>query len=263
VYTRCPQCQTTFRLTAAQLKARDGKVRCGRCQNVFQAEQHLVPQTAKPAKGPARKRATRKPASTAPDSPARAVDAKSPGPSTEPATSNTEQVPEPIALSPRRRNLTPVWTAGSALLTLAALAQVVVFYGQSLVRQASWLRPVITGTCQYLPCRLLAPIDLRQIDLSETRVTPHPRYDRVLRVKATITNRADYAQPYPLLEVSLIDHQGLLVARRAYPPRDYLGKSEAIASGLPPHVAVHVGLDITSPGTKASGYEVLLLPPSD
>jgi len=148
-------------------------------------------------------------------------------------------------------------------LVLIAFAQVIIFYGQSLGRQAAWLRPVIAGTCEYLPCRYLAPIDLRRIDLSETRVTPHPRYDRVLRVKATIINRADYAQPYPLLEVSLIDHQGHLVARRAYPPSEYLRKAESIAAGLPPNVAIHVGLDITSPGVKASGYEVLLLPPSE
>lgn len=42
--TRCPQaeCQTTFRVTPEQLKARGGKVRCGHCQHVFNALDHLV-----------------------------------------------------------------------------------------------------------------------------------------------------------------------------------------------------------------------------
>jgi hypothetical protein len=66
-----------------------------------------------------------------------------------------------------------------------------------------------------------------------------------------------------LLEVSLIDSQGQLVARRAYQPREYLSKPEAIQQGLPPQVAVNVQLDITSSGAQASGYEVLLLPPSE
>ena len=35
--TRCPACQTIFRVTAEQLKARAGKVRCGQCQAVFNA----------------------------------------------------------------------------------------------------------------------------------------------------------------------------------------------------------------------------------
>lgn len=39
--TRCPQCATTFRITPEQLRARGGKVRCGSCQGVFNAFDHL------------------------------------------------------------------------------------------------------------------------------------------------------------------------------------------------------------------------------
>ncbi|HEX5803065.1 MAG TPA: DUF3426 domain-containing protein [Azospira sp.] len=35
--TCCPACATTFRVTPEQLKARAGKVRCGKCQTVFNA----------------------------------------------------------------------------------------------------------------------------------------------------------------------------------------------------------------------------------
>lgn len=40
--TRCPACQTTFRVTPVQLKARAGKVRCGQCQTVFNALDSLL-----------------------------------------------------------------------------------------------------------------------------------------------------------------------------------------------------------------------------
>lgn len=40
--TRCPQCGTTFRVTREQLKARQGRVRCGACQGVFDALDALV-----------------------------------------------------------------------------------------------------------------------------------------------------------------------------------------------------------------------------
>lgn len=40
--TRCPECNTTFRVTPEQLKARAGDVRCGACQNVFNALDTLV-----------------------------------------------------------------------------------------------------------------------------------------------------------------------------------------------------------------------------
>lgn len=40
--TRCPHCETTFRVTAEQLKARRGQVRCGACRGVFDALGSLV-----------------------------------------------------------------------------------------------------------------------------------------------------------------------------------------------------------------------------
>jgi predicted Zn finger-like uncharacterized protein len=43
--TRCPNCATTFRVTPDQLKARQGKVRCGRCQAVFNALETLDEET--------------------------------------------------------------------------------------------------------------------------------------------------------------------------------------------------------------------------
>lgn len=40
--TRCPDCATHFRVTAEQLKARSGRVRCGECQHVFNALDSLI-----------------------------------------------------------------------------------------------------------------------------------------------------------------------------------------------------------------------------
>lgn len=40
--TRCPACETRFRVTAEQLKARSGRVRCGECQHVFNALDSLI-----------------------------------------------------------------------------------------------------------------------------------------------------------------------------------------------------------------------------
>jgi predicted Zn finger-like uncharacterized protein len=40
--TRCPRCQTTFRVTPEQIKARQGRVRCGECMDVFNALDTLI-----------------------------------------------------------------------------------------------------------------------------------------------------------------------------------------------------------------------------
>jgi predicted Zn finger-like uncharacterized protein len=42
MFTRCPKCQTVFRISAAVLQMADGDVRCGSCSEVFNALQTLV-----------------------------------------------------------------------------------------------------------------------------------------------------------------------------------------------------------------------------
>ena len=41
-YTRCPSCKTVFRVTDAQLALRDGMVRCGHCQTIFDGVAELI-----------------------------------------------------------------------------------------------------------------------------------------------------------------------------------------------------------------------------
>lgn len=40
--TRCPHCQTAFRLVPDQLRLAEGWVRCGRCDQIFPATEHLL-----------------------------------------------------------------------------------------------------------------------------------------------------------------------------------------------------------------------------
>lgn len=43
--TRCPNCQTQFRVTTAQLALREGKVRCGSCRDIFNGREHAFDYT--------------------------------------------------------------------------------------------------------------------------------------------------------------------------------------------------------------------------
>src|SRR5688500_2207961 len=40
--TQCPNCETTFRVTAEILRVADGQVRCGRCHTQFDALERLL-----------------------------------------------------------------------------------------------------------------------------------------------------------------------------------------------------------------------------
>lgn len=244
-YTRCPECQTIFHVTPAQLEARGGLVRCGICASAFQADQHLFDSLpgnhAPPAEG----------ARTEPMAPPDAV-------TTRPAIP-ADDLPlmSEFPLAPKRRRLpTAVWLAGSLLLALLLLAQAAYFFAAELARDAR-LRPWLAQYCEQLGCSLRAPGGTAAVELAQTSVAPHPRYENALRLRAVLVNRTVMAQPYPLLEVSLTDSEGNMLARRAFTAAQYL---EAPPGGtLAPAVATAARLDVTNADGKAVGYEIRLV----
>lgn len=119
--TRCPHCQTTFRIRLEQLAVAKGAVRCGSCLQVFKAIDHLVPatassatpnaSTAKPAakkaptavkKAPAQKPAAQQTAALKPET--RKTAAKAPQPKPAAAkpkpTVSFDDIPDQIADDP-------------------------------------------------------------------------------------------------------------------------------------------------------------------
>src|SRR5688572_20066104 len=52
LFTRCPECETTFRVTDETLKKANGQVRCGRCASVFNAYTELQDPGAKSSGAP-------------------------------------------------------------------------------------------------------------------------------------------------------------------------------------------------------------------
>jgi len=127
--TCCPACETRFRVTPEQLKVRSGKVRCGKCQTIFNALDSLLeataqatatpPATASPPVAAAAGKPTAHPAAT--PVPARSA-SPSPiarGPSM-PAPSGLSALPD--TLPPPAAPVTPVppATAGGAVAQIDA-----------------------------------------------------------------------------------------------------------------------------------------------
>ncbi|EYS96357.1 hypothetical protein CF68_20740 [Cupriavidus sp. SK-4] len=83
--TRCPACRTAFRLVADQLRLRQGLVRCGQCETVFDAREHLI-EIPLPADA----------ASSASSAPSAATSpAAPPAPSAPPASAEAAPAPQP------------------------------------------------------------------------------------------------------------------------------------------------------------------------
>ncbi|MBI3571112.1 MAG: DUF3426 domain-containing protein [Gammaproteobacteria bacterium] len=250
LHTRCPQCQTIFHVTPTQLEARAGLVRCGICASAFQADQNLIetlPNNHRAAHTPA----TEEIARTDP------IERTITGPPDSPADDDLPLMNEFPLVPERRRTPTAVWLLGGALLLVLLAAQVAYFYAPQLARDAR-LKPWLALYCERTSCDLKPPRGTSSIELVQTSVAPHPRYENALRLQAVLVNRAEQAQPYPVMEVSLTDSEGQVLARRSFTPAQYL-ESPAPHDALTPNVAVRARLDVTNADGHTVGYEIRLV----
>jgi predicted Zn finger-like uncharacterized protein len=140
------------------------------------------------------------------------------------------------------------------LLVLLMCAQWIFFNRAELASNKDW-RPYLEQACTYLHCSLPLQVDLTQLELLQRDVRQHPRVEEALLVNATLSNQADFTQPYPVLEVSFTDLGGNTVAARRFRPIEYMIDSYTIKRGMPPGEPVPVVLEIVDPGKSAASYQ--------
>ena len=142
------------------------------------------------------------------------------------------------------------------LLALAGLAgQYIAYHFDELARQDQY-RPWFAQACPELGCTLPSKVDVEQIRSSNLVVRSHPDFSGALVVDAIIYNRANFSQPFPLLEMRFADLNGQLIASRRFKPSEYLSGELAGQSEMPPQTPIHISLDILDPGSKAVNYSL-------
>ena len=146
--------------------------------------------------------------------------------------------------------------SGTAIIFLVLLlaTQWVFFNRAELAREQDW-RPGLEQFCKFLHCSLPLRVDLSQLKLLNRDVRQHPRVDEALLVNATLSNQADFTQPYPVLEVNFSGLDGSPVAARHFRPIEYVSDSYAVKHGMPPGEPVPVVLEILDPGEAAASYQ--------
>ena len=252
MYTRCPECRTPFRITRTQLTARGGLVRCGKCQAVFSASEHLL-WFAPAAETPANETPTV-------DEPKRRTRRKRRGAHTD--DRNDPAIPTISELSwarPPRRLHPLVWATINVALLVGLLVQGLYFYRHEIARNEA-LQPLVAQYCYWLACDIDTAEPWVAPELGTTTIAPHPRFANALRLRAVLVNRTDTPKLHPRMEIALTDSTGTVLARRIFQPRDYL---EAPTPDMQPNVAVPALVDLTNPDGKAVGYEIQLLPPAE
>lgn len=298
--TRCPHCQTRFRVTPEQLKARQGQVRCGACQGVFNALDTLADE---PAPAPLPAVAAPEPPDTTDDAPAAATaetadtppaeesrpwrDGESvadaaesaplaeatPAPPVEAPPAVPAETPTPPAEAPAADVVAPSqpWDAPpprprrwpwalGALLLLALAALQFLFIFRV---ELAVLTPALRPALA-AGCELLGcalPRPRKPELIGIDTSDLVPAGPEHLLLTATLKNRAPFDQEYPHLELTLTDARDAALARKVLAPADYLPDDRPAPAGFAARSELAVRLTVAADGVPAAGYRLYLFYP--
>lgn len=204
---RCPACQTAFKVTPEQLAVANGMVRCGHCQQVFDA--------GGPGQG------------TAPDgaptaSAAKPVPASAPSaPATQVLSFLRDNTPSATALDAwlRRPRVQLGLKVALGVLALALGLQWLLYARDRLAANDPSWQPVLNGLCAPFGCEVAPLRELQALRIESTvlqrRVPDQFVFELVLK------NTAPRALATPAVELSLTDASGQLLVRRVLLPSDW------------------------------------------
>ena len=146
------------------------------------------------------------------------------------------------------------WAIGAAVLMLALVAQVVHAERDQLIRNPA-VGPLLARVYSLIGLPLLAPTDLSSYELRQWGAASDATQAGRLLLRASIVNRASYAQPYPLLRLVLQDRFGTTVGVRDIEPVDYL-PGTGTGNLLEPGQRADAEVRIVDPGKDAVGFEM-------
>ena len=248
--TRCPVCATVFRVSREQLAARGGRVRCGKCGNVFDGvgglleegrERRLVLEPS-PQLGlfdPAHKAALSQ-------------------------VADDEVVAEFLAEpEPRSWRSIALWGLLALIAAAGLAAQVAYRYRTEIAVLAPNTRAALERACRVLRCEVALPRRPELMSIESSDLQADSRRENVIVLNAVIRNRAPFPQDYPALELTLTDETDRPVVRRVLRPGDYLdaGRRAALAQGIAPGAEAVLRVFLDSERARATGYRLYLFYP--
>lgn len=287
--TKCPACNTLFRVTPQQLQAQRGQVRCGQCMKVFDGLGGMtsIPEPVAAGVPPATAREPVPAASTPAAKPAEAVEIESerafpeftleplagqdtaaretlappvPAAAVMPSSLNADEmgIPDALPEAPRRSRL---WAVGSMLLLLALTAQAAYYYRTELAANYPGLKPAMTKVCEALGCVVPLPQrpKLISVEASDLQAVD-PARPHVIQLTATLRNQAKYDLGYPALDLVLTNSKDHTLARRIFQPAEYLERGRDVHAGLAANAEITISLSLDTGTLGAAGFRLDLLP---
>lgn len=170
------------------------------------------------------------------------------------AAPGSYSLPPQLESRPVRATMRTLFYGMSILMLIAALLVQYGYNHRIPLRENPTLRPWLDALCQLTNCPMPPKRDPGKIELVDNMMQSHPRYQNSLLVTATLINRADYPQPYPIVEITMTDLEQHVVAQRTFRPEEYLAGDFAGMS-FTPNVEVPLMLELSDPGDSAVGFK--------
>ena len=267
LYTRCPNCDTTFRVTTQQLQVSGGQVRCGHCDSIFDAFATLTAQEPQLA--------SREPAASAAQQPRQdqpAVEASAQPIFAEPPISQKAKPqlgrPDPAASlyewefrmpeSPRR---TLFWTLLALMLSIVLAVQAAYAFRTEIMVLLPQTRSYYTRFCESLGCIIGLPTLSNYLHIEESDLKAvDPSHPSEIQLLLSVRNRAPIELAYPAFELTLTNSMEQAVARRVFLPAEYLPPT-ARAGGLKAGTELPIQLYLDTGALRAAGYRLYLFYP--
>lgn len=287
--TRCPACQTSFRVVPDQLRMSDGWARCGQCSEVFDASSNLqreapveaepestLPQFAGSEQTAAAKEAVALTselqeivaARTAPIDdpvPVGKTDALHPrnNDEIEPSEQGSADVSFlrsfPAKARPQKLWVRTVLIVASLFLLPGLTFQFVLHERDRIATLFPQTKPLLETVCGYLNCSVST---LQQIDaiVVESSSFTRIRNDNY-RLNFVIKNTAPYPLAMPALELTLTDAQDQAVFRRVLSASEFNAGANALSAQSEWSGSVAINARSNGGAERIAGYRVMAFYP--
>jgi predicted Zn finger-like uncharacterized protein len=275
MYTQCPECLSVFSLDAHTLAQAHGHVICGHCSASFDSIATLTDQLPPE---PFRELPVNEPALEPPGIDLVVYRPRPDSPVVIQAEVTTEKSTAPedfsqLVFTPHfaRKHRTPKQPRRHSRQRLSGERRwpwLVVCFVLALLlgTQLGWaerdtlIRNTITGVwlrslCATLGCELPLIAAPQQLRLLDSNVQTHPSVSGALMISASVRNDAAFAQPYPIVTITLSNAQGQRMAMRRLQPREYLDDNAVLQRGLAPGASTVLLFEVQDPGDKAVAFE--------
>ena len=162
---------------------------------------------------------------------------------------------------PLRERPQALYGLALVLLVAALVAQAVLEYRDALAAHMPFTRPLLEGACAVAGCTVGPARDAAALSIDASDLQADPAHRGLLKLTATLRNRASYRIAWPYLELTLTDASDRVVVRRAFAPSEYMGAAADAAHGLEGNGEALVTLFLDASETSQAGYRVYLFYP--